>query len=112
MAFIPAPVRRSGTAVANVVTTSAERTEQLVDTLGNFIGAAHAYSEGMEQSVRDNEVQRSVHRKVSAARDDARFFKEVRDEFAGDKELEDLFWQALEGYELEDKVRSKLQPST
>lgn len=113
MSFVPAPVRTTGTALANVVTTTAVRTEQAVDVVGNMIDAAHSWSEGYAASVKDNQKNVAIHRKISYAKDDARFFKSTRDELGDDEELRSLFWEAISEYGLSaeetTKVESKLK---
>lgn len=99
MAFVPAPIRRTGTAAANMLTTTAERTEQAVDALGSFIGAAHAYASDYEESIKldvaENSERRRNRRSVERAIDDARFYKDVRAQLSDDAELEELFDEAI-----------------
>lgn len=99
MAFVPAPIRRTGTAAANMLTTTAERTEQAVDALGCFIGAAYAYASDYEESIKldvaENSERRRNRRSVERAIDDARFYKDVRAQLSDDAELEELFDEAI-----------------
>lgn len=109
MAFVPAPIRRTGTAAANMLTTTAERAEQAVDAVGCFIGAAHAYAadyeEGIKLDVAENSQRRRNRRKIERARDDALFYQQVESELKDDPELEDLFKVALNDY---DKLFNKI----
>ena len=99
MAFVPAPIRRTGTAAANMLTTTAERTEQAVDALGCFIGAAHAYAADYEQGIKldvaENSERRRNRRSVERAIDDASYYQSVHARLADDPELETLFYEAL-----------------
>lgn len=115
MSFVPAPVRTTGTALANVVTTTAVRTEQAVNVFGAFIGAAHHYATDYEESIRidvaDNSTARRERRKIERARDDSRFYREVKAELSKDPELERLFYETLADYDEGRKLtaRERLQ---